>query len=61
MNSNNLNYDDYCRILGDVYFSAQAQRVQFQAILDKLNEQVAHLQKENRELRESCNIPKENI
>lgn len=59
--TNNFSYEDYCRIIGDLYLSAQTQRVQCQDLLDKLNEKIAHLQKENRELRESCNIPKENI
>lgn len=50
-----------CRIIGDLYLSAEAQKMQFQQILDKLNEKVAGLEKENRQLKEQCTIPKEKL
>lgn len=57
---NNFKYDDYCRIIGDIYLTAQAQKVQVQQLLDKMNEKIAALEKENRQLKEQCNIPTEN-
>ncbi len=56
----NFTYDDYCRIIGDLYLTAQAQHTQFQQLIENMNAQIANLQKENREIRELCNIPKEN-
>lgn len=58
---NNFNYDDYCRIIGDIYLNAQAQKVQVQQLLDKMNDKIANLEKENRRLKEQCNIQTENI
>jgi hypothetical protein len=50
----NYTYDEYCRIIGDLYLSANHQKVQCQKIIEQLNEQIANLLKDNRELREKC-------
>jgi hypothetical protein len=41
-----LNYEEYCRIVGDLYISAKAQEKQFQELVDQLNQKIATLQKE---------------
>lgn len=59
--NNSFSYEDYCRIVGDLYLSAQAQKFQAQVFIDRLNEQVATLQKDNRELKNiyQCNTQNE--
>lgn len=60
MNNNNFSYDEHCRIVGDLFLNLQAQRLQAQKIIDDLKQQIAGLQKENRQLKEQCNTQNEN-
>lgn len=59
--TNNFTYDDYCRMIGNLYLFNQAQEGESKALINTLNERVAVLEKENRILREQCNTLKENI
>lgn len=60
MTNNNFSYDEYCRIVGDLFLNLQAQRLQAQKVIDDMKQQIAGLQKENRQIREQCNTQNEN-
>lgn len=60
-NNSGFSYEEYCRIVGDLFLNLQAQRLQAQKIIDDMKQQVAGLQKENRQLKEQCNTQNENI
>ncbi len=58
-NNNSFSYEEHCRIVGDLFLNIQLQRVQAQKLMDDLKQQIAGLQKENRQLKEQCNTQSE--
>lgn len=60
---NNFTYEEYCKIIGDLYLNAQNQQRHFTSLVDQLKQEITSLKKENKQIKDSCTciIPKENI